>query len=63
MNIGKHNEWYKKQVDELFSKTVWELEEKTMYEFYEMIIFNGHFEFSHKGFEYFITFDIKKIFG
>ena len=58
MSVDKYDEWYKKQVDEVFSKTDWEPEEKTMYEFYEMINFNGHFEFSHKGFEYFITFDI-----
>ncbi|MEE1291134.1 MAG: hypothetical protein UHW86_08905 [Spirochaetota bacterium] len=57
MSVDKNNEWYKKQVDEVFSKAIWEPEEKSMYEFYDMINFNGHFEFSHKGFSYFITFD------
>lgn len=57
---NKISEKYKKMVDEVFSKQTWEIEESCLQELYAEISFNMHFEFCHKGHNYFITWDVDK---
>jgi len=50
----------KKFMDKLNASSMqqeWELEESCIQELYSNILFNMHYEFAHKGYEYFITFD------
>lgn len=50
----------KKFIDKLNASAMqqkWEVEESCIQELYSNILFNMHYEFTHKGYEYFITFD------
>lgn len=50
----------KKFIDKINASAMqqeWEVEENCIQELYSNILFNMHYEFAHKGYEYFITFD------